>query len=99
MKRMLECTHDRYTAVRIDQRHAAADGREDQRPPAILRPSNAREQDDRQGKEAQDEAGVEVGPDQEDDRKPRARLWASEGGVEDEDPAEERIQLRSHVEE
>jgi hypothetical protein len=64
-----------------------------------LAPSDARKQHRRQGEEAQDEAGVEVGPDQEDDRKPRARLRASEGRVQDEDPAEQRIQLRAHVEE
>ncbi|HKA28234.1 MAG TPA: hypothetical protein VKH82_02585 [Candidatus Binatia bacterium] len=71
---MLERTHDGRAAVGTDQRHAEADGREDQHPHTMLPPSNAREQHDRQREEAQDEAGMEVGPDQEDDRKPRARL-------------------------
>src|SRR5262245_51318478 len=43
----------------------------------MLAPSNAGEQQERQGEEAQDEAGMKVGPDQEDDRKPRARPRAA----------------------
>src|SRR5215475_15778710 len=99
MERMLERSHGSGAAVGIDQRHTATDGRDEQRPPTILAPSNARKQHDRQGEEAQDEAGMEVGPDQEDDRKPPAWLRVPESGVEDEHPAEERVQLRADVEE
>ena len=73
--------------------------RNEQRPPPLLAPSNAREQHDGQGEEAENEAGVEVGPDQENDGEPWPRLRAAERGVEDECPAEERIELRAHVEE
>src|SRR5262245_20897470 len=78
MERMLERSDGSGAGVGIDQRRTAADGGDEQRPPTILTPSKAREQHDRQGEEAQDEAGVQVGPDQEDDRKPPARLRASE---------------------
>src|SRR5215467_878400 len=99
MERMLERSRGGRATVGIDQRHTATNGREEQRPPTILTPANAREQHDRQGEETQDEAGMEVGPDQEDDRKPPARLRAPEDGVDDENPAEERVQLRADVEE
>src|SRR5262245_24257809 len=99
MERMLDRSHGGRASVGIDQRHTATDGREEQRPPTILTPAYARVQHDRQRKEAQDEAGMEVGPDQEDDRKPPARLRAPEAGVEDEHPAEKRVQLRADVEE
>src|SRR5262249_8556545 len=99
IERVLERTHEGGSAMGIDQRRTEAEGRKDQGPPTLLPLPNAREQHDRQGEEAQDEAGMEVGPDEEHDWEPRTRLRAPEGRIEDERPAEERIQLWAHVEE